>query len=208
MLYWLLRWIAATALRWYYRDIRVVGTENIPLKGPVIFAVNHPNALVDALVAGTVIRRRIRLTGKATLFERPALALFLRWAGVVPLRRASDEARHGRNGLTPARNAESFRELGDVLSRGGAMLIFPEGKSHSEPRLAPLKTGIARIALEARDVRGVRGLTIVPIGLIFERKEKPRSRVVVQVGEPVSVDELAESGTGAVASRPAIMRSV
>ena len=45
-----------------------------------------------------------------------------------------------------------------MLSRsGGMVLIFPEGKSHSEPALAPLKTGVARIALEARDVRGIRG---------------------------------------------------
>lgn len=191
MLYWILRWIAMTGLRWYYRDIRVMGSP-IPEEGPVIFAVNHPNALVDALVAGSVVRRRIRLTGKATLFERPVLAAFLRRAGVVPLQRLSDARRKpepdGTRRPSPVRNAESFRALADVLAAGGAILIFPEGRSHDEPSIAPLRTGTARIALEARDARGVRGLRIVPLGLIFERKDRPRSRIVVQAGEPIAMD--------------------
>ena len=193
MLYWLLRWISHVALRWYYRDIRVVGAERIPRTGAVIFAVNHPNALVDALVAGCAVPRRLRMTGKATLFENPLLGALLSAAGVVPLRRVSDERTRTAGGplhgtaAPPARNAESFRALGDVLESGGAMLIFPEGKSHSEPSIAPLKTGVARIAIEARDLRGVRDLRIVPLGLVFERKEEPRTRVLVQVGEPIPV---------------------
>lgn len=196
MLYWVLRWIAGTGLRWYYRDIRVVGGERIPRTGPVIFAVNHPNALIDALVAASVVPRRIRLTGKATLFHNPLLGAFLRAVGVVPLRRASDERNRLEADASPVRNAESFRALGDVLAMGGAMLIFPEGKSHSAPSIAPLKTGIARIALETRDVRRVPGLLLVPLGLVFERKEEPRSRVLVQVGRPIAVDAFEASPDG------------
>ena len=57
-----------------------------------------------------------------------------------------------------------------------------EGKSHDEPGLAPLKTGAARMALEAMTSGSAPDLAIVPIGLVFERKEAPRSRVLVQVG--------------------------
>lgn len=200
-----MRWIAGTGLRWYYRDIKVVGSERIPRSGPVILAANHPNALVDALVATSVVPRRIRLTGKATLFENPFLAALLGAAGVVPLRRMSDERKRlagapqappsGEHPAAVTRNTESFRALGDVLAAGGAILIFPEGRSHSEPSLAPLKTGVARIAIEARDARKVRGLLIAPIGLVFERKERPRTRVLVQVGPTISVDEFLESRT-------------
>ena len=63
------------------------------------------------------------------------------------------------------------------------VLIFPEGKSHSEPALAPLKTGIARIALEARDVHHIRGLQIVPLGLSFENKGNPGTAVIAEFGE-------------------------
>jgi hypothetical protein len=65
------------------------------------------------------------------------------------------------------------------------VLIFPEGKSHDEPSLAPLKTGAARMALHARDSGDVPNLAVVPIGLTFERKDAPRSRVFAQIGEPI-----------------------
>jgi len=76
----------------------------------------------------------------------------------------------------------------NALRRNGTVLIFPEGKSHDEPSLAPLKTGAARMALYAQDAGSVRGLAIVPIGLTFERKEAPRTRVLVQIGEPIFLD--------------------
>ena len=67
------------------------------------------------------------------------------------------------------------------------MLIFPEGKSHDEPSMAPLKTGAARMALDAWSSGAATALAIVPIGLTFERKDTPRTRVLVQVGEPLIV---------------------
>jgi 1-acyl-sn-glycerol-3-phosphate acyltransferase len=189
VLYGVLRFLAGVALRWYYRELEVVGAERIPREGPLLVAGNHPNALVDALVLGRVVPRRLLLTAKATLFESPLAAAILRRAGVVPLRRAADEA--GRDPAAPPdprRNAEAFAAVQDALVRGGAVLLFPEGRSHDEPRLSPLRTGLARIALEARDARGVRGLAILPVGLTFEDKAAPRSRVLVEVGEPLALD--------------------
>ena len=86
--------------------------------------------------------------------------------------------------LDPSRNANAFAAVLDVLENNGIVLLFPEGKSHSDPELAPLKTGLARIALMARDDRGL-DVPIVPIGLTFERKWEPRSRVLMQVGTPI-----------------------
>lgn len=197
MLYRGLRAIADVALRWYYVDVMVQGAERIPADGPLIIASNHPNALIDALVVCTTVRRHVRLTAKATLFEHPLLAPMLRAVGVVPLRRASDElaARRG-GGVSTARNAESFRRVTEALLEGSAVLVFPEGISHDEPALAPFKTGAARMALAATDT-GARGLRVLPLGLIFERKEEPRSRVLVRVGEPIDVEAWrARTGSG------------
>src|SRR4051812_30673510 len=91
MLYRALRAAADVALHWYYADVVVQGGERIPAHGPLIITANHPNALVDALVVGTTMRRRVLLTAKATLFENPLLAAVFRAVGVVPLRRARDE---------------------------------------------------------------------------------------------------------------------
>ncbi len=189
MLYRLLRWITRVALRWFYRDVEVTGLERVPRTGPLLVAVNHPNALVDALVVGDLLPRELVLTAKATLFEHPALRALFRWVKIIPLRRVSDEAKRDPAALPDAsRNEEAFRAILDALAGGEAVLIFPEGRSHSEPALAPLRTGLARIALQARDQRGIRGIRIVPIGLTFERKWKPRTRIFVHVGEPMALD--------------------
>jgi 1-acyl-sn-glycerol-3-phosphate acyltransferase len=189
ILYRVLRAFGRLALRWFYRDIEVLGLEHLPARGPVLLASNHPNALVDALVIGCTLQRPVTLTAKATLLENPITRWLLRSVGVVPLRRASDDAsRSSGVPLDPARNAAAFAAVLDALQAGRLVLLFPEGKSHSEPELAPLKTGLARMALMARDERQVRGLPIIPVGLTFERKWEPRSRVLMHVGMPVSVD--------------------
>ena len=193
MIYRLLRLVSKVALRWFYREIAVTGLERVPRDRPVLLAVNHPNAMVDAIAVGTALDRPVTLTAKATLMENPLVAPIFRAVGIVPLRRARDErerlkaqqARDPAPAADPRRNAESFRAILDVLERRGAVLIFPEGTSHSEPELAPLRTGLARIALEAREARGLADLAIVPVGLVFERKWEPRSRLLIEVGEPL-----------------------
>ena len=188
MLYRVLRAISTIALRWFYSRVDAEGVERIPKSGPTILVVNHPNAMVDALVVGLVCPRRILFTGNAQLFRNPVMGAFLRSAGVVPLMRTKDAAAMGLAASDATRNvAQSFDALTDALARGNVFMIFPEGVTGDWPHLQPLKTGAARIAFQARDA-GVRGLQIVPVGLTFERKDAPRTRVFVQVGEPISVD--------------------
>jgi glycerol-3-phosphate O-acyltransferase / dihydroxyacetone phosphate acyltransferase len=188
ILYWLLRQLSAVSLRWYYADLVVQGGERVPARGPLLLVANHPNALVDAMVVASAVRRRVLLTAKATLFERPALAALLRGVGVVPLRRAQDERSRHRKGMAPvSRNADSFRLVTASLARREAVLVFPEGISHDAPTLAPLRTGAARMALGA-STDGVSGLRILAVGLVYEAKERPRSRILVRMGEPIDVD--------------------
>lgn len=99
----------------------------------------------------------------------------------------------------PSRNAASFSAIHDALAARQAVLIFPEGISHHQPQLAPIKTGAARIALSARDERGVRELHVLPVGLNFEDKAAPRTRVLVRIGAPIAIDGWApEPGEGPV----------
>jgi 1-acyl-sn-glycerol-3-phosphate acyltransferase len=197
VIYSLLRSASRIALRWYYSDVTVVGAEHVPLDGPLFVAVNHPNALVDVLVAGQAVPRRLMFTAKATLFTNPFVASTLGALGVLPLRRASDETSPAK-AVDPTRNAQSFDAVADALARSAAVLIFPEGKSHDEPAMAPSKTGAARMILHARDTKGVKGIRVLPIGLIFERKERPRSSIVALVGEAIDVDSLSDNSAESV----------
>ena len=190
MLYALLMWMARIALRWYYREVQVIGAERVPLDVPMLVVANHPNALMDPMLVGTAMPRRLTFTGKATLFDKPLLPLLLRSVGVVPLRRASDEAarRAAGGAADPQRNIEAFKAIVGALVARRAVLIFPEGKSHDEPGMSPLKTGTARIALQATEA-GVRDLVVLPVGLVFEDKSEPRTRVLVEVGKPLRIAE-------------------
>ncbi len=195
MIYGLLRWFTGIALHWFYSSIQVIGKERIPAKGPVLIAASHHNALVDALIAGWIAPRRLTLTAKATLMDNAFLAWLFPAVGVVPLRRASDERKHvGQPTIDAGRNTGAFESILDVLEKGGMVLIFPEGKSHSEPSLAPLKTGVSRIALEARDMRQIPGLQIIPLGLSFEDKGNPGTAVLAQVGEAILMDQAGTIG--------------
>jgi 1-acyl-sn-glycerol-3-phosphate acyltransferase len=189
MIYRGLRWVNGIALHWFYRDIRVTGRNRIPVSAPLLIAVNHQNALVDSLIVGWVVPRRIVMTAKATLLSNPLIALVFRVLGVVPLRRVSDEARES-NGppVDRSRNTGAFEEILNLLGKSGAVLIFPEGKSHNEVGLEPLKTGLARLALQARDKRSIKAVTILPLGLVFEDKGVPGTIAGVHVGEPIEMD--------------------
>jgi 1-acyl-sn-glycerol-3-phosphate acyltransferase len=187
MIYQILRWISSVALYWFYRDIRVVGFQRIPLHGPLLIAVNHQNALVDSLIVGWLMPRRVTMTAKATLSDNPIVALMFRLLHVVPLRRRRDESVRTSE-PDRARNDQAFEEIIMLLARNGAVLIFPEGKSHNEERLEPLKTGLARLALQARAESTISGLKILPVGLVFEDKGTPGSVVSVQIGEAIEMD--------------------
>jgi 1-acyl-sn-glycerol-3-phosphate acyltransferase len=194
MIYKALRWISGIALHWFYRDIRVTGRSRIPFSAPLLIAVNHQNALVDSMIVGWLVPRRIAMTAKATLLKNPLIALLFRILGVVPLRRVSDETRDSNGSSADrSRNAGAFQEILRLLEQSRAVLIFPEGKSHNEAGLEPLKTGLARLALQARDERSIKGVTILPLGLVFEEKGVPGSIAGVHVGEAIEMDSWPNS---------------
>ena len=199
MIYAVMRWITGIAIHWFYRDIRVVGREKIPASVPLLIAVNHQNALVDSLIAGWIMPRRIAMTAKATLTDNPLIGLLFKVIGVVPLRRASDEAQRSNGSpIDRSRNAGAFREILNLLEQHGAVLIFPEGKSHNETGLEPLKTGLARLALQARDERAIRNIRILPLGLIFEEKGTPGTVVGVRIGDAIEMDSWPSDDHGAL----------
>ncbi|HKG93309.1 MAG TPA: lysophospholipid acyltransferase family protein [Gemmatimonadaceae bacterium] len=190
MLYRILRWLGRMALRWFYREVDVAGLERVPQGVPLLIASNHPNQLIDALLVGCSIPRTVTFTGKAILLDNPAMRVVMSRLPFVPLRRVADERKRDPGAAVDrSRNADSFRAILDALEQRQAVLIFPEGISHDEPEMSLLKTGVARIALQARDDRAIRGLHILPVGLTYERKWAARTRALVLIGEPIAIDD-------------------
>ena len=192
MLYQALRATAAIALRWYYADVFVQGAERMPRRGPLLVIANHPNALIDPLLVGTIAATThpAHRQGNAVRASSAGDALQRRWRGAAATRQGRSEARSRRRRRgTPSRerNSDTFRLVTAALRQGEAVLVFPEGISHDHPEIAPLKSGAARMALQARSEATI-GIRILPMGLIFEAKERPGSRVLVRVGEPLDLD--------------------
>jgi 1-acyl-sn-glycerol-3-phosphate acyltransferase len=178
--YALVRGFARFWLWFFFRRVRVRHPERLPRAGAVLLCINHPNNLIDSLVVGAAVPRKVHYLANATLFRNPAVAAFLRSMGVIPVYRRQDDP------TKMDRNVEAFAACFDTLAAGGVVAIYPEGTTHAEARVQRIKTGAARIALEF-DARHPGALTMVPVGLTFEARRAFRGNVLVSFGPPVPV---------------------
>ena len=167
---------------------RVDEAGSVPAAGPVLLLPNHPNALLDPAVIWATSGRDVRFLAKSTLFDGP-FGPILKGAGAIPVYRRLDQ------GVDASRNSETFSAVQNALTAGDAVCLFPEGISHSTGRLEPLRTGAARMAIGAEQ-EGTR-VSVIAVGLNFERKTTFRSRVTVLYGPPFSISDLADQPGGA-----------
>ncbi len=173
------------ALRIYFKRIEVTGLNHVPLETPVIFVLNHPNALVDPVFLLCLAPRKVSFLAKAPLFGMPVIGYLVRELDSLPVYRRQDE------GQDVSKNQETFIAARKLLARGGTIGICPEGVSHDDPGLKPIKTGAARISLAAVATGEVRNLKIVPAGLYYTSKTSFRSSALLYFGEPINVERVA-----------------
>jgi 1-acyl-sn-glycerol-3-phosphate acyltransferase len=178
------------ALRVFFRRIEVGGAERVPRGGACIFVLNHPNALVDPVFILCHAPRRVSFLAKEPLFRMPVIGTLVRALDAIPVYRKQDE------GADTSRNRETFDRARALLKRGGSIAICPEGTSHSDTKLRPLKTGAARIALGVVAEDATIDLKIVPAGLYYTAKTAFRSAALLHFGEPVKVEAVALDSQG------------
>ena len=190
-----IRYVLAPLVRLVWRP-RVRGADRIPATGPVILAANH-RAAVDTAFIPLVAPRRVAFLGKAEYFTGRGLrgrlmAAFLGALGYIPVDRSN--ARAGLAALAAGR---------EVLERGGAFGIYPEGTRSLDGKLHRGHTGVASLALST-------GAVVVPVGLIGTERVQPigrlfprLARVEIRFGRPLEFSRY-EGLEGA----PAIRRAV
>jgi 1-acyl-sn-glycerol-3-phosphate acyltransferase len=169
--------------RVFFRQIEVVGLEHVPKEGegPLVFAGNHPNSLVDPVLIIAFCGRIVHFAAKDVLFRNRLLRMVLRGLGAVPIARRVDHPEG------PLSNESAFEALFGVLGEGRAMGIFPEGLSHEASELGRLKTGAARVALGVCARHPDLTVRIVPCGLSYIHRRRFRSRVLLQFGRPIEI---------------------
>jgi 1-acyl-sn-glycerol-3-phosphate acyltransferase len=173
---------ARTAVHVVYRHTEVTGASNVPTDRPAILAANHGNALGDIAVIVAKMPRFPHFLAAATWWKSAPARVLFRLGGVVPIHRR-------RDGTDTSQNASTFEACYAALAAGAHIAIFPEGEMHNEPALMPLKTGAARIALGAAGEAGVRGVAIVPVGMVYEDRGRFRSDVEIRFGDPIEIDD-------------------
>jgi 1-acyl-sn-glycerol-3-phosphate acyltransferase len=207
--------IISVALRLFFWRIEVVNVESVPQSGAIIFVLNHPNGLVDPALVFVSLSRRVSFLAKSTLYDNPIGAFVLRTFEILPVYRRIDA------NTDQTKNFSTFENCFELLRRGRCIAIFPEGISHDETKLQPIKTGAARIALSTAEGTRDKGggmkntnsdsslrphpsaLKIMAVGLYYTSKTAFRSEALIRYGEifdvePVALDENGEPPREAV----------
>jgi 1-acyl-sn-glycerol-3-phosphate acyltransferase len=172
-------------IRLYFRRIERLGTPPGPDTRGRVFVSNHHNALIDPILVLTDAACEISPIAKSTLWNIPGLSWLLDRAGAVPIVRRRDAPDKDASS-----NDEIFATIASHLADGGNVLIFPEGTSHSEPTLAPLRTGAARM-LVAAGAAARTPPTFQAVALEFDEKDRFRSRCLVIWGPVRSLADFA-----------------
>jgi 1-acyl-sn-glycerol-3-phosphate acyltransferase len=156
----------------------VRGLENIPSNGAVILASNHLS-FSDSIFLPLQSRRPVVFLAKSEYFTGKGIkGALTRWffkaTGQLPIDRSGGKA------------SEASLNTGlKVLGQGQVLGIYPEGTRSPDGRLFRGRTGIARMALEAK-------VPVVPVAMIDTEKVQPIGRrlprirrIGIIVGEPL-----------------------
>ncbi len=156
-------------VRRIFRPI-VVGAANVPETGPAIIASNHLS-YSDWIFMPLVVRRRVTFVAKSDYFVGAGLKGrfqrgFFKGTGQVPIDRSGGSASEG-----------AMRAGMKVLERGELFGIYPEGTRSHDGRLYKGRTGVARLALEAK-------VPVIPCGVIGTDVVAPPGKVVASFASP------------------------
>lgn len=182
-IYTILHTLVRITLPLYYRKIHVTGIENFPKDKPVLLAVNHQNAFLDGVLVAYKLDKQLFFLARSDAFKGKLAAKILKAMNLVPIYRKQD-------GTGVENNAEIFKWCYKTLEENKPVLIFPEGTCEPHKHMFPLKKGMARIALGAVESFPNLDLQIVPVALNYEDHMAFRSKVWVDFGTPISVQQV------------------
>ncbi len=163
------------------------GLENIPSNEPVIFAPNHQNALMDALIVLFSAPGDVVFLARADIFNKRFLAFLLNSLKILPVFRQRD----GASEL--GKNVDIFDISVNVLKNRHYLCVMPEGNHGHQRKLRPLVKGIFRIAFQAQEKEGSEPFVkIIPVGLDFGDYVKQNASLYINYGKPIEVSEYWE----------------
>lgn len=183
-IFWIFATIAAPVVgimvRYHFHD-----REKMPKDGAIVIAPNHFTN-IDPIIVGVGmwhLGRNPRFMAKASILRIPVLGWLLRQSGQIPVERGGS-----------TKSAQSLKAAKELVSRGRAIIVYPEGSLTRDPDMWPMrgKSGAVRLALE-------QGIPIIPVAhwgtqAVMARYSKkinvfPRHDVHIKVGDAVDLNE-------------------
>jgi 1-acyl-sn-glycerol-3-phosphate acyltransferase len=182
------------SLQFYAQKISVKGTENIPKKGAVLFAVNHPNALMDPLFVTSFNPRENHFLVRADVFKKPMIKKFLNSLNLMPIFRIRDGIKQLSN------NDEVFDKCFNILQKKQTLIIFPQGGHSRKRTIQPLSKGFTRIVMGALERFPELKIAVIPVGITYQNSSVYPSKVCVHYGNVIDSRAIFNENTPAKAS--------
>lgn len=171
----------------FYRKITVVGRENIPKDTPVVFAINHQNALMDALIVLGSMKQQPTFMARSDIFKGNTAIKFLRFIKILPIYRIRDGIKSLQN------NDAVFEEAIAALEDKKVLGILPEGNHMGQKRLRVLKKGVARIIFKAEERNNFDlNVKVIPVGLDYSHYINFGSDLLINFGKPFDISQYLE----------------
>lgn len=182
--YSILRYYVDWCTKKSFRRVEVKGTENIPKDGAVIFASNHCNTLMDALVILRSRKEEIVFGARADLFNNKFIGKIMTFLRILPMTRQRDGLRN------VLKNNETSEIIVETIENEVPFCIFPEGTHRTMHSLRALGKGVFRIAIATdKKIGGEKPVYIVPAGIEYGDYFRTRSTSLVVFGKPINVTD-------------------
>lgn len=189
MLWHLLKYYLCFVIAVFFKRSQVKNAKYLKVKGPVILAVNHPNAFMDPVALTTLVYPpRLYYLARGDAFKKGIITFLLESLGIIPIFRLQDG---GKDGLK--KNDETYKRVNYLLNRNKKIIIFAEGICIQERRLRPLKKGVARMVFGAMESLNENNLTVVPVGINYTNPSHFRGSIFCNVGKPIPMVEYMNS---------------
>lgn len=183
MLWHVFKYYMCFVIAAYFKRRQIKNAHYLKYKGPIILAVNHPNAFMDPIALTTLVYPpRLRYLARGDAFKKGIITAILESFGIIPIYRIQDG---GKEGLK--KNDETYDRVKALLARNKKIIIFAEGLCIQERRLRPLKKGVPRMILGAMESGELNDLIVVPVGINYTDPSQFQNTIFCNVGEPIKM---------------------
>lgn len=171
----------------FYPKTIILNKENLSTKGPLILAANHPNGMMDPLNIALNSNRMVHFLAKSQLFTSTFTNWFFSTFYCIPVGRPDFSKDK------PIDNNKSFEKCYQHFDEKGCLFVAPEGTSCDIRRILPLKTGAARIALQAEAEKGFKvGIQVVVSGITYVNQGSFWSTQYITTSSPFEIADFKE----------------